>query len=140
MLQPFFRIHRRVRGKRGSVEQTLLISRKRGLIGGTMNRDTYSTRLTRKEVCEAHRFGSDPYSREELVAEMGAAFLCGTCGIDTTTLEQSAAYINSWLARLKRDRTLVVQAAFAAQKAADFILKVQAGEETAGIEKAEARS
>jgi antirestriction protein ArdC len=67
-------------------------------------------------------FGSTPYAREELVAEMGAAFLSGHAGIVERTLDNSAAYIQSWLARLKEDRRLIVQAAAAAQKAADFIL------------------
>ncbi|HSR68786.1 MAG TPA: ArdC-like ssDNA-binding domain-containing protein [Acidobacteriota bacterium] len=67
-------------------------------------------------------FGSADYSREELVAEMGAAFLCGECGIEQSTLENSAAYISHWLQRLKSDPRLAVIAAAQAQKAADFIL------------------
>ncbi len=65
---------------------------------------------------------SAPYAKEELVAEMGAAFLCGHAGIVQTTIENSAAYINSWMAKLKEDKKLVVQAAGQAQKASDFIL------------------
>jgi len=67
-------------------------------------------------------FGSTPYAREELVAEMGAAFLSGQAGIVERTIDNSAAYIKSWLERLKDDTRLVVQAAAQAQKAADFIL------------------
>ena len=67
-------------------------------------------------------FGSDPYAKEELVAEMGAAFLCGQAGIVERTMDNSAAYIASWLERLKKDSKLVVQAAAQAQKAADYIL------------------
>ena len=67
-------------------------------------------------------FGSTPYAKEELVAEMGAAFLCGQAGIAERTLDNSAAYVASWLQRLRDDRRLVVQAAAQAQKAADFIL------------------
>jgi antirestriction protein ArdC len=70
-------------------------------------------------------FGSTPYAREELVAEMGAAFLAGHAGIVERTINNSAAYIQSWLQRLKEDRCLVVQAAAQAQKAADFILGKQ---------------
>lgn len=89
------------------------------------------TRLNRKEITEPIHFGSDPYSREELVAEMGAAFLCGHSGIENTTLEQSASYIQNWLRRLQDDRKLVVQAAAKAQQASDFILNVSVeGEET----------
>lgn len=83
------------------------------------------SRLGRKEICESNRFGSDPYSREELVAEMGSAFLCGHCEIENKTIDQSAGYIHHWLERLKDDRKLVVHAAVQAQKACDFILAVQ---------------
>jgi antirestriction protein ArdC len=70
-------------------------------------------------------FGSQSYSKEELVAEMGAAFLCGYAGIVERTLDNSAAYIGSWLQKLKNDSRLVVQAAAQAQKAADFIIGKQ---------------
>ena len=89
------------------------------------------SRLNRKEITDPIHFGSDPYSREELVAEMGAAFLCGHCAIERTTLDQSASYIQTWLERLRDDRKLVVQAAAQAQKACDFILDVQHTEEGA---------
>lgn len=94
---------------------------------------THSTghlsRLNRKEVAQPGRFGSEPYSREELVAEMGAAFLCGHCEIENKTVDQSASYIQSWLNRLKDDRKLVVHAAAAAQKACDFILELKREED-----------
>ena len=67
-------------------------------------------------------FGSDSYSREELVAEMGAAFLCGHAGIENYVVDNSAAYINSWLERLNNDSRLVITAGSQAQKAADYIL------------------
>jgi antirestriction protein ArdC len=67
-------------------------------------------------------FGSGSYSREELVAEFTACFLCGTAGIEAATIDNSAAYIASWRKRLKDDAKLVVQAAAKAQKAADYIL------------------
>jgi len=84
----------------------------------------HPSRLNRKEVAEPVQFGSDPYSREELVAEMGAAFLAGHCAIEATTLTPSASYIQSWLERLRDDRKLVVHAAAQAQRACDFILDV----------------
>ncbi|HZQ46069.1 MAG TPA: zincin-like metallopeptidase domain-containing protein, partial [Verrucomicrobiae bacterium] len=87
------------------------------------------SRLNRKEVTEQQGFGSDPYSREELVAEMGAAFLCGHCEIENKTIDQSASYIQHWLQRLKEDRKLVVHAAAQAQKACDFILDVERKED-----------
>ena len=60
-------------------------------------------------------------SREELVAEFGASFLCHQSGI-TNTLENSASYIDGWSAVLKRDQKLILQAASKGQKAADYIL------------------
>src|ERR1051326_822081 len=66
-------------------------------------------------------FGSADYSREELIAEMGSAFLCAEAGIEST-LSNSAAYLKGWLGALKGDARLIVTAASAAQRAADFIL------------------
>lgn len=90
---------------------------------------THSTghkdRLARKCIDDCggwSAFGTAPYAREELVAEMGAAFLCGHVGIENKTLDNSAAYIASWLKRLKNDSKLVIIAAGQAQKASDFIL------------------
>lgn len=75
----------------------------------------HESRLSRKGVSGSDgqwsAFGSTPYASEELVAEMGAAFLCGQAGIVERTLDNSAAYVASWLQRLKNDCRLVVQAA-----------------------------
>ena len=87
----------------------------------------HSSRLNRPGITELIRFGSDPYSREELIAEMGAAFLCGHCGIEKRTIEESAGYIQNWLSVLKDDRKLVVHAATQAQKACDFVRGVEHG-------------
>jgi antirestriction protein ArdC len=69
-----------------------------------------------------HIFGTKDYSFEELVAEIGCAFLCGNCEIIDETLDNSAAYINSWVKKLKEDPKVIIKAASAAQKAADFIM------------------
>src|SRR5215472_2072673 len=87
----------------------------------------HASRLNRKNAV-ANNFGDESYSREELCAEMGAAFLCGFAGIDVRVSEH-ASYIGSWLKALKDDRKLVVSAAVAAQKAADYILGALAMEE-----------
>lgn len=79
-------------------------------------------RLNREGYQSAARFGSEIYSREELVAEFAAAFLGSEAGIDPSGLEQSAAYIASWLHALRDDRRLAVIAAAQAQHAADHIL------------------
>ena len=71
---------------------------------------------------ERNGYGSNPYAKEELIAEMGSAFLCGYAGIADRTIDSSAAYLEGWLKQLKEDKTLIVHAAAQAQKAADFIL------------------
>ena len=82
----------------------------------------HQSRLARKSILEPSYFGSHSYSKEELVAEMGAAFLSGYCGTENVTIKNSAAYIQGWLKALKNDKTLLIHAAAQAQKAADFIL------------------
>ncbi len=77
-------------------------------------------RLNRKDAMFNY-FGSEDYSKEELVAEFAASMLCGVCKIEQKTLQNSAAYIQNWLHALKDDKTMLVKAASAAQKAADFI-------------------
>jgi len=64
---------------------------------------------------------SKGYSKEELIAELGAAFLCAQAGITNDNDDNSAAYIKSWLKALKDDKKFIVQAAQRAQKAVDHI-------------------
>jgi antirestriction protein ArdC len=81
----------------------------------------HAKRLHRESFDNPVSFGSESYSKEELTAEMTAAMLCGIAGIEQKTLENSAAYLKTWIARLKSDSRLLVSAASQAQKAADFI-------------------
>ncbi len=67
------------------------------------------------------RFGDEGYAREELVAELGAAFLCADLGIEGEAREDHAAYLASWLKVLKEDKRAIFQAAAHAQRAADFL-------------------
>jgi antirestriction protein ArdC len=67
-------------------------------------------------------FGDEQYSKEELIAEIGAAMLCSMAGIEQVTIENSAAYIGGWLKALRNDKRMIVTASTAAQKAADYIL------------------
>lgn len=90
----------------------------------------HESRLKRPGIVDEIRFDSQSYSREELIAEMGAAFLCGHCGIENTVIDNSTAYIAGWLRRLSDDKRLVVHAAAASQKAADFILGHQIDADT----------
>ena len=68
-------------------------------------------------------FGSDAYSKEELIAEIGAAALVNRAGLETAkSFRNSAAYIQSWLQALKNDKRFIVSAAGKAEKAVDYIL------------------
>lgn len=68
-------------------------------------------------------FGSEPYAKEELVAEMGANFLLSYCGIDAENLyENSGAYLQNWMEKLASEPKLIVTAAAAAQRRFDAVL------------------
>jgi antirestriction protein ArdC len=82
----------------------------------------HESRLNRSTLNEQAGYGSDPYCKEELIAEIGAAFLCGHGEIAERTLDNSAAYVAEWLKRMKDDKKLIVHAAAQAQRAADFVL------------------
>ncbi|MBL7814742.1 MAG: DUF1738 domain-containing protein [Saprospiraceae bacterium] len=81
-------------------------------------------RLNREGVANFDKFGSERYSLEELVAELGASFLCGVAGIDRDPIiENAAAYIQGWLKKLKDDKQFIFKAAAEAQKAVDYITR-----------------
>ena len=73
------------------------------------------------------RFGDDAYAFEELVAELGAAFLCGDLAISNEPRRDHAAYLASWLRVLKSDKRAIFTAASRAQAAVDFLVNL-AGE------------
>lgn len=79
-------------------------------------------RLGRKTLTEMAEFGSETYSIEELIAEMGSAYLNSFTGILEKELQSSAAYIQGWLGKLKNDKRFIISASGQAQKAVDFIL------------------
>ena len=80
----------------------------------------HSSRLDR--ISRRAFFGNEDYSREELVAEIGAAALLNHCGIETAdSFKNSAAYIQSWLRALRNDKKLIISAAGAAAKAFELI-------------------
>ncbi len=89
----------------------------------------HASRVGREGIEQLNSFGSESYSKEELVAEMGAAMLCGVTGISQATLQNSASYLKTWIERLKADSKLLVSAASQAQKAADYIRNVTAKSE-----------
>ncbi|RCK45969.1 antirepressor [Thalassospira profundimaris] len=76
----------------------------------------------------SHSFGSKPYAREELVAEMASAFICASLTITPTV--RHTDYLGAWLEVLKEDNRAIFRAASHASKAADFILAFR-GTETA---------
>lgn len=81
----------------------------------------HASRLAWAGITEPIRFGSERYSREELTAEMGAAFLCAMTGTDVPVAENQVAYIAGWLRHIRDGSAAdVIRAATDAQKAADF--------------------
>ena len=85
----------------------------------------HTSRLNREGITKLNPFGSVEYSKEELLAEMGASFLCAYAEIGNQPLnENSAAYLQGWLKVLKSDKKLIFKAAASAQKAMDYILNV----------------
>jgi len=81
------------------------------------------SRCNRAELQAMTSFGDEEYSKEELTAEFASAFLCAETGCSNEErVINSVAYIQSWISKLKNDKTMAVQAAQRAQKAADFIL------------------
>ena len=90
------------------------------------------SRCNRRSKVKVAFFGSHEYSREELVAEMGAAMLCSNFGYDCEkTFRNSVAYLQSWVRNLKNDPKAIVVAASKAAAAVTYILtgKKPAGEE-----------
>ena len=79
----------------------------------------------KKPLFDYHPFGSKEYSKEELIAEIGAAFLCGIAGIKNEIIDNSASYIQSWLYVLKdrKNVKLIVIDTGQAQKVVDYITK-----------------
>ncbi len=71
------------------------------------------------------KWGDEGYAREELVAELGSAFLCADLGITPEVREDHAAYIDAWLDVLSHDRHLIFSAASHAQRAADYLHSLQ---------------
>ena len=79
------------------------------------------------------KWGDKGYAKEELVAELGAAFLCADLGLTPEAGTDHAAYIQSWLKVLKEDKRAIFSAATHAQRAADFLHGFQAPEREEGV-------
>ena len=86
----------------------------------------HKTRLDRLEESNKAHFGSENYSKEELVAEIGSATLINKLGIGTNkSFNNSTAYIQSWLRVLKNDKKFIISASSRAEKAVKYILNEQ---------------
>lgn len=89
----------------------------------------YTHWTSHKSRCDRQlgkRFGDQAYAAEELVAELGAAYLCSTMGLTNEPRPDHAAYIQSWLNVLKSDKRAIFTAASKAQQAADWMHEKQA--------------
>lgn len=81
------------------------------------------SRCNRRSNMKLAAFGSEDYSREELVAEMGSAMLCAVAKLDCKkAFKNSVAYIQSWLKALNNDKKMIVWASSRAEKAAKYII------------------
>jgi len=84
----------------------------------------HPSRLDRSTLTESYRFGDVNYAKEELRAELASVFLSAQRGIPHDP-EQHAAYVNSWIGALRRDKSEIFRAAHDASKATDFILALE---------------
>ncbi len=85
-----------------------------------------ASRLNREGITHPVKFGSEAYSREELIAELGASFLSNEAGIlNQVQFDNSAAYLNSWVQKLENDPRMIVSAASHAQRGAEFVLGIE---------------
>lgn len=78
------------------------------------------------------RWGDEGYAREELVAELGAAFLCADLGLEPKPRPDHAQYVGEWLQVLRNDKRFVFSAAAFAQKACDYLHGLQPPEDPGG--------
>lgn len=84
----------------------------------------HKNRLGRFSETEQHIFGSESYSKEELIAEIGSSMLLSMIGIESKKQqENTTAYLYGWLSQIKKDVSLITTASQQAQKACDYILE-----------------
>ena len=86
----------------------------------------HASRLDREGVTLPIKFGSERYSKEELIAELGASFLSNEAGIlNQVQFDNSAAYLGSWIEKFQNDPKMIFTASSQAQKSTDFILGIE---------------
>jgi antirestriction protein ArdC len=81
----------------------------------------WTAHLSRLDRDLSGRFGNEKYAMEELVAELGAAFLCASLAITPEVRADHAKYINSWISVLKRDTRAIFTASAKAQEAVEYL-------------------
>jgi antirestriction protein ArdC len=91
------------------------------------------SRLNREGITGGHAFGSAEYAFEELVAEMGAAFLCALTGTQGELRHEE--YLASWLKILKEDKRAIFRASGQAREASEYLLTLQSDQDTEMIER-----
>lgn len=79
-------------------------------------------RLARDTIKDLQMFGDNDYSKEEVIAELSACFLCASAGIENKTIKNSSAYLGRWIENMKQDKTFIFKVIGQAQKSADLIL------------------
>jgi len=84
----------------------------------TVHSTGHKSRLNRIETTT---YGTDPYAKEELVAEIGSAYLCAMFGVFQETAKNQTAYIQNWTAKIKQDKYMLVSAFNKAEKAVELI-------------------
>jgi antirestriction protein ArdC len=90
----------------------------------------YSGHPSRLNRNQSGIFGSPEYQFEEIVVEIGAAFLCASLSITPTVWHSD--YIGSWIDCIRQDNRLIIRAASAASKAADYLLAFRDGDRASG--------
>ena len=86
----------------------------------------HASRLDREGVTLPIKFGSERYSKEELIAELGASFLSNEAGIlNQVQFDNSAAYLGSWIEKFQNDPKMIFTASSQSQRSPDFILGVE---------------
>ncbi|HEU0226398.1 MAG TPA: zincin-like metallopeptidase domain-containing protein [Arachidicoccus soli] len=83
----------------------------------------HQSRLNREGVIKQTKFGSSDYAFEELVAELGAFFLCAKAGIKNETEKDSAVYLNSWIKGFNEDYKFIFKAASFCPKSLKFCIR-----------------
>lgn len=86
----------------------------------------HESRLNREGITQPVKFGSERYSKEELIAELGAAFLANEAGtLNQAQFDNSAAYLASWVQKFENDPKMIVSAASQAQRSSDYVLRIE---------------